>query len=755
MALIYDLKISSSSSNENIGFVKDSIDPDNLIITNKVREIIGYTNYSDYFTDKRMIMPPLDEQIFKYLKCYSGSYVESYDDVEYTIIITFFTLKNPELITEKVIENKSITQIFAMSTLITNNFINLNYHQYRQEKFIKDIEKNGILDLSFVQPEYINTALWTTQKNNISWMIKNYFSENKSRFSNNIYISLPNNLILDYTASTKSDSAVNKFVEHTDIPEQKISGVVICDEPSMGKTLQIITFASFMYINHNVKTLIVYPDQLEGHWQKQAQLHLSDKINYKKFLTLLSFTKFGNIIRFEEINENEILVIDEYHETFDPKKSQNAKAYENSIRFPIKFKVALTSTPFITPDSLLKIIQYLCSKTFYNTSIAYVPEIQDSFIKYFKKNLIKNSINEILIPDVNIVNIEIEFNRYEQDIYDTITLQNKHTHNTQNVQHAQNTQHTNQNRLYELKLCCDVYLMFDSNVNSMRTPKDLKNDVIALFESQLYHEQFELDELESQFDNIKSNKNNFKHNYEYEQRLKHFEHLINTQKDSVNVKKNTVSYYKNAIENIEKIIKNDEIVNEDDVCAICLSTHTEPIAFLKKCGHYFCKICIDQLQGSALKCPICRNDINGNILYVTSTAEITLGSKFVQLIQQLRNTTEKFIIFTQFKKIIENIKLTLDKYNISNITFKELFKSNFKNDSRVIIMSSDENASGIDELTSISNMIIFEPFLDYSYGNQIEKQLIGRIRRVGQSKDKVNVFRFYVKNTVEEQIYKK
>ena len=152
--------------------------------------------------------------------------------------------------------------------------LNQVYHQYRQQKFIKDIEKNEILDLSFSQPEYIKTKLWTSQQNNISWLIDFYLSENKIRFSNNIYIRLPNELILDYTASTKPGNESNKFIQLTDIPEQHIKGAIICDEPSMGKTLQIITFSCHMYYKYNVKTLIVYPDHLEGHWQKQAQTHI-------------------------------------------------------------------------------------------------------------------------------------------------------------------------------------------------------------------------------------------------------------------------------------------------------------------------------------------------------------------------------------------------------------------------------------------------------------------------------------------------
>ena len=736
MSLIFDLKIESESNTKaNSGFVKDTLDLHELIKSNKVEEINSAIDYRQYFIIHRRTTPPFDDAVFKYFKCYSGSYNETIDSIEYTITITFFTIICPELITEKVIENSKILQIFAMSTLIENNMINPKYHQYRQEKFIKDIEQVEILDLSFAQPDYIKTQLWPTQKNNIQWLIKNFSSDNKIRFSNNIYIELPNDLIIDYTATTKVGNTTNKFITKEDIPKQNIHGAIISDDPSMGKTLQIITFASYMYFVNNVKTLIVYPDHLEGHWQKQAMMHIKDGTNYKKYLNFMSFTRFSQIIKFEEINGNEILVIDEYHETYDPKKTMNYRVYENSIRFPFRFKIGLTSTPFITTDSLLKIIQYLCGKTFYNTSLAYHPKIQNEFVKYFKRNLIENNKNDISIPDVNVINIPIEFNRYEQDIYDSISSTLKY-----------------RTLMDELKLCSDVYLMFDSDVNEMRTPKDLKNDTLALFEAKYLTVYYELKYLEEQLENIKNNEKDFKTEQEFLTRIKHFEKQILIKKDLAESHKATFEYYKNAIDKIEKITSNDETIDSDDVCAICLSVHQDPIAFFKKCGHYFCKACIDHVKLKT--CPICRSIINdSDILYVTQTSDITLGSKFVQLIKQLKNTDESFIIFTQFPKLIENIKYALDKYLIDNITFDELVVSRFTKKSKVIIMSSNANASGIDELSSISNMIIFEPFLDYSYGKQIEKQLIGRIRRVGQIKKDVNVYRYYVENTIEEKIY--
>ena len=80
----------------------------------------------------------------------------------------------------------------------------------------------------------------------------------------------------------------------------------------------------------------------------------------------------------------------------------------------------------------------------------------------------------------------------------------------------------------------------------------------------------------------------------------------------------------------------------------------------------------------------------------------------------------------------------------------------FRNNSskRVLIISSVKNASGID-LSFVSNIVMFEPIIgDTLYLMDIEKQIIGRIYRIGQTKD-INVYRFIVKDTIEYEIYQK
>ena len=72
----------------------------------------------------------------------------------------------------------------------------------------------------------------------------------------------------------------------------------------------------------------------------------------------------------------------------------------------------------------------------------------------------------------------------------------------------------------------------------------------------------------------------------------------------------------------------------------------------------------------------------------------------------------------------------------------------------ILILSSVKNASGID-LSFVSNIVIFEPIIgDTLFLRDIEKQIIGRIYRINQTKD-INIYRFIIKDTIEEQILKK
>ena len=107
-----------------------------------------------------------------------------------------------------------------------------------------------------------------------------------------------------------------------------------------------------------------------------------------------------------------------------------------------------------------------------------------------------------------------------------------------------------------------------------------------------------------------------------------------------------------------------------------------------------------------------------------------------------------------------NVGEVLDDYGIKNVFCKgnvwqrdkAIREFNSDKNIKVIMLSSESAASGTN-LTKAEMVILLDPvYGTYEYRRNTEWQAIGRAYRMGQTKQ-VQVVRFIVKNTVEEEIY--
>jgi SNF2 family DNA or RNA helicase len=227
-------------------------------------------------------------------------------------------------------------------------------------------------------------------------------------------------------------------------------------------------------------------------------------------------------------------------------------------------------------------------------------------------------------------------------------------------------------------------------------------------------------------------------------------------------------------------LKNNELdTNDDENCPICLDKVSE--GSLTKCGHIFCKICIENCLKFKSLCPTCKSNINSNEIFIIKNKKkqkITInplidkyGSKLGKIIIMIKNIVTKpearIIIFSQWDTMLSLIGKTLSENGIANCFVKgNVWSRNsainkFKNgktisgeDNKVIILSLKNSASGTN-LTEATHIFFVEPINGSKEEiNAIEGQAIGRVCRLGQ-KHKVEVFRILVKNTIEEEIYNK
>jgi SNF2 family DNA or RNA helicase len=259
-----------------------------------------------------------------------------------------------------------------------------------------------------------------------------------------------------------------------------------------------------------------------------------------------------------------------------------------------------------------------------------------------------------------------------------------------------------------------------------------------------------------------------------------------------NGKKTTWEFYNNLLERIRKTVNkakksnkdsdsdndsSDSDEEEEEPCSICLDNIPEAGIGVTKCGHMFCHECIMEVTKKNPKCPYCQKTVLPNeIMHISyenpnnikETKENNgklklinkIGTKLANLVYYIKNTKEHIIIFSQWNDLLEHVGAVLNEYDIKNIFCrgnvwqrdKAIRTFNEDNNMRVIMLSSESAASGTN-LTKASKVILIDPvYGNYEFRKNTEWQAIGRAHRMGQTKQ-VEVVRFIIKNTIEEEIY--
>ena len=699
------------------GEIKDRLEPNELLKTQQISKITTPIPISGFYSD----------EIVNFFDIYGGTFTIKDANVDYNVTVYYYKIKNIELINSDAI--KKFWLIFQQAYLIHNNILDNDYHQYRMSLFDNELSKSKFLCYDIESHPFCKTQLYKYQLYNI-WRILQFHN-------NGIQVRFDNNMIQNFGNGIFYNWSNNKFISESDIPCQTINGGIVMDEPGTGKTLQFIMYLLIVITEYNLLTdnnraLILVPnDDIKKHWQEEFKKHIIVPLEELPII-LLTFTEFNDVMI--DKDSIKIVIVDELHMLWSKYKNQFTKL----LTYDTKYRWGLTATPFVSENSLMKIIEFLTNKTFENERIAYIPYVQDEIMKIFLKNTKANTKDEHCWPEITIHDVKLTFDKIQQDIYNTEQLTTKGTLNL---------------RL----LACQVELMFGSDTTQAITPKDLKSIVISHYKSLYESEVMKYNQIADQIRNIQNHKEQFKQD-EYKQRLAHFMLLLENKKSDVDRMKNAFNYYTSSVNKICGVIEaNEEEIDPDEKCAICLSPHTPPITYLKVCGHYFCKGCIDyytKMTMTHIQCPICRQPTAiGDVLIVNEKSEILTSAKCRSIVNIVSSTDDRYIIFSQFPKLIDNLLLILRHNGINSTKFSDYKISENKSEYKVIILSSEDNAAGID-LTEFNNVIIFEPFEDSIYCREIEKQIVGRVHRINQSKN-VNVYRMIMLNTIEEQIYSK
>jgi hypothetical protein len=170
-------------------------------------------------------------------------------------------------------------------------------------------------------------------------------------------------------------------------------------------------------------------------------------------------------------------------------------------------------------------------------------------------------------------------------------------------------------------------------------------------------------------------------------------------------------------------------------------------------------------------------DPNDNIFLISENKSEdvnTLGTKLSYIINYIKNTPHKYrIIFSQWDYLLKEVGKVLGENGIKhlycqgNVYQKDkvlrLFNSSNNKDNKdnkdeneykIIMLSSDSTVSG-SNLNNAEEVIFLDPvYGDKQHRLNTENQAIGRVRRLGNKHERINVLRILIKDSIEDEIFK-
>ena len=693
---------------------------------------------------------------------------------------------------ELVDDNYEKNFINKISNQIIDNEILDLYNSYKKlkviicNKLINQILNNSPkVDIAHTKFNNIKTELYPYQINNLNWMIN---------IEKNIYTE-----------------------EFNDISKKVVfKGGGLFDEVGMGKTLQIIALinsnkSNYFKILKNNKiysraTLIIVPNHLCGQWTREFENHLDNNIKIINLLTKRHYSKFtlfefikadvvivsSNFFTNCKLNQHELsdelyniknifnkdvnifnvywyrVVIDEYHEIESSNIFIKLKYIESDFRWiisgtPFKENIIMNYSD-LTNTSLSEVVDYLTFSlnTLNNANI--YNKINYTYIKnHFSRNKHSKNIKILKLPSINERIIWLNFTDTERMIYNAYLVD------------PNNTPYD----IFLRQICCHPMIsekLRDNLLNKTGSLEEIRNQISKMYLTDFnkadenYNDCINrINRIENDIDKMqKEKKTNLIGYNNLKEELVVAKSKINDLKKVRDGKEKTILYYKKFVELLSDI---ENIKNEE--CTICLDKIKPEDIGITFCGHIYCYSCIRTIikesKNISNKCPNCQKELSIDKIFLISqnkSIEInTLGTKLAWIVNYIKQTPNKYrIIFSQWDYLLKEVGKTLETNGIKNLYCQgnvyqkdkvlRLFNSKEENNEyKIIMLSSDSTVSG-SNLNNAEEVIFLDPvYGDKQYRINTEKQAIGRVIRLGNKHQKIDIIRLLIKDSIEENIF--
>jgi SNF2 family DNA or RNA helicase len=693
-----------------------------------------------------------------------------------------------------------------------NNFRNDSCENVSISKLIAENTINYMSDKMIEEPAFLKTKLFSYQKANIFWM-QNRENNNKNIIlDETMIINWGPNLEFNFK-NLKFEP--KRTVDNTELDKlNKFLGGCLCDDVGLGKTLQILSHCFYKKTNNIILVPKHLIEHWKNEFEKHIILpedceFVTDLQNFRKnndkYTTIvITYPDLKYICNFKDICNTlwDRIIIDEYHELTN---LPDEMYYMMENKISAKYKWAVTATPFINKNMIHNIVNFVAKNKINSKNISKYKMYINTFVDMFRKNTKKTIEKELKLPKIKESTYYLNFSEKESLYYNTlissdnqkleqmkryfcinpslyftennldnnfveINLMDDKIKNIHKEEHEKEVLNLIKIKLKIIKQFCQNKLSITNEISEQQKfAKFIKMEVHKL-------ESIDIDEINELFDTIV-------------QENKLDKNLLDQVKTQIKILENiqkTMNYFEiqlKEINNATTIVKKEDINSADNLdnknninyvevklekdCGICLGELDEKFTILQ-CGHMYCTECITTiLQTTLKKCPTCKLQLKNTTIYAIDnkhkksdkTIDIInlYGTKIANLINICNKMNDKIVLFSHTPTLLQNIHKILNTNNIKSILINKenIYEINEfdKNDSKVLILSSEYNASGLN-ITCAKNIIILEPLKkDYMYRKQIENQIIGRLHRIGQDKE-INFIRLIVIDSIEHQIDK-
>ena len=669
---------------------------------------------------------------------------------------------------------KTLTVLFYIINECDNNSNQHNYfieykktcnYFYKRGKLIGQSCEKEKLDFSSLYCRQHKTTPFCDKR---AVIYKNLDQFNIKNFINNVEMHINTNSNLIICPNHLCDQWVREFYEK--FTSNKRVLMIVTKDQWNNVTFGDILFSDIIITSYNL---------LSSEWYTNLCKRQSDNV-LKCFIEKWEGMENIDILNSKNFTFNlfnwDRVVLDEIHEI-----NQRSHLFSDIKNLRSNFVWNVSGTPFANGLfgylNLMSLTTNLnteiLDKRSFNTSDLLELGLDTSLIKssefLFRRNT-KESVKWELQENIIQQHINLlDFTENERNIYNSYSQEDR-------------TRYIN----FLIKLCCDCQLSNNKLISSSHTFEEISKIILGENNKQIIELSTKVDILETDITNMTGklelyenqiarlepdSSEWFRLDYEIDN-LKNT--LASSRRNLTKVKQNYESHKR-----ISNYLQNSiHKIHDQESCTICLEDIPINHVGITKCGHKFCWQCIRQLfeingKNDSIKCPNCNELLKTNEIFLLKQENaIKITSELDNIIKDVRSTKigniihflkdkkdDKFIIFSQWDEILQKVGRQLKKYKFNPVYCNgsvynrkrsiEAFKKDPK--TNIIMLSSKYAASGIN-LVESHNIILIEPI----YGKQdwrtnIENQAIGRANRIGQH-SKINVWRFIIKDTIEEEI---